>query len=234
MSNPIVYKTLNRFDLHRIKRVLPKPVAELMAKKTIFLGGGFIRSIIASEPINDIDLFVGPDHNPDDVVDLLKDQVGGGKPYKTENATTLRSRPWTIQVIHRWRYTTAEELIKAFDFTICQAAVWIKGDEWGSVCHPSYYEDLAGKRLIYTSPVREEAAGGSFIRALKYGKRGYRMPMLDWALVIERLNDGIEVGTPKRDRVKVLAGLLREVDPNDPLHEVHESSPDQPEPQEVK
>jgi len=136
-----------------------------------------------------------------------------------------------VQVIHRWTYDVAEDLVQSFDFTIAKAAVWfdpVVG--WNSMCDETFYPDLAAKRLTYTSPQRNEDAGGSMLRVLKYYQRGYRIPLDSLGAVIARLMSGVEFDkiregreeTQEKQLAKVVTGLLREVDPNlDPSHIAH-------------
>ncbi len=94
---------------------------------------------------------------------------------------------------------------------------------WRSMCDYYFYEDLAAKRLRYTSPKRSEDAGGSLLRVLKFYQRGYRIPLDSMGAVVARLVNGVrEYGQSEADFAKVITGLLHEVDPNiDPSHIAH-------------
>ena len=97
-------------------------------------------------------------------------------------------------------------------------------DKWCSACDPRFYADLAAKRLVYRSPERNEDAGGSMLRVLKFYQRGYRIPLDSLGAVIARLIQGVKdpilLNEPKLART--LSGLLREVDPDiDPNHIAH-------------
>ena len=50
------------------------------------------------------------------------------------------------------------------------------GGEYVGLCNIRFYPDLAARRLVYTSPLRNEDAGGSILRVLKFYQRGYRIP----------------------------------------------------------
>jgi hypothetical protein len=82
---------------------LPKKLKKLMLDKEwhnkIFIGGGFIRAIIAGEKINDVDLFVT---NPLDAK-LIAYALADSKQdiYTTNNAITIRGH-LPIQIITRW------------------------------------------------------------------------------------------------------------------------------------
>lgn len=207
-------------DLRFVAQRLPKDVRELLKTHggRLFVGGGFIRSVIAGEPVNDIDIF------GDDPEWLRKvaEGLSAGRPdsriHKTANAITLLTPGrMTIQFITRWNFTAAADLIASFDFTVCQAAVWRSGSagEWRCAVGSRFYIDLAARRLVYTAPERDEEAGGSMLRVIKYVKRGYTIQVDSLGRVIDRLVSGIdEERMRKVGRDVVLAGLLREVDPS--------------------
>jgi hypothetical protein len=204
------------------------------------LAGGFIRACVANEELQDVDLFA-PDA---DTAGLYAKILAGdnGTVWTSVNAHTVR-RPdvaLPIQVIHRWAYTTAEELAESFDFTVAKSVVWCLGRRdpathrtgWASVTHSDFYADLAAKRLVYTAPKRNEDAGGSMLRVLKFYQRGYRIPLDSLAAVTARLVAGaaknvdlveLDGATFREDAVAaVLTGLLHEVDPlQDPQHIFH-------------
>jgi hypothetical protein len=224
----------------------------------IFVGGGFLRSIVAGDPINDIDVFVGSEREAEDLGQILADKYEC-KLWRTDNALTVTGAKPTIQIIHRWLFKTGFEAADSFDFTCCCAMFWWDANPtielgvelptgefgaeskagWQSYCDERFYCDVAGKRLIYRNPVRNEDAGGSMLRVLKYYQKGYRIPVDSLADVITRLvqgvdfqklmpslNDqaGLELGaksSPGRFSA-IICALLREVDPLiDPSHVAH-------------
>lgn len=219
---------LSRYDLAWILRRCPKAVLELLKKHpaTLFAAGGFIRSCIASEEVNDIDLFSPSKDLARAFAEELKEP--DAKLHETDNAYTVKVGKLPVQFIHRWSFENAESLIASFDFTIAGAAFWWE-DGWKSLCLPAFYQDLAAKRLIYLSPSRNEDAGGSLLRVLKFYQKGYRIPLDSLGAVIARLDSGVDRGKieggrldVERQYAKVITGLLREVDPNvDPNHIAH-------------
>lgn len=229
---------LSTRDLYWILRRTPKPVVSLMeSQPNLFMAGGFIRACVANEEVSDIDLFA-PDAER---ADLYTKVLAGnsGKVWRSRNAITIRlpEVAMPIQVIHRWTYTKPEELIESFDFTVAKSVVWCSAhrDEgshrpkWDSLIHPDFYADLAAKRLVYTSPKRNEDAGGSLLRVLKFYQKGYRIPLDSMAAVVARLAMGVQEdklralsGEREEAWTMALTGLLHEVDPlQDPHHLFH-------------
>jgi len=230
---------LQDYDVLRITRRLPSEVVDVLKAypEEVFLTGGFIRSVVAGEVINDIDLIVKDIH----VAGVVAGQLQGSskkKVVKTDNAYTItRFRP-AVQVIHRWTYDSAAACLAEFDFTIACSALWwaekANGGKgaWFSLCHSDFYADLAAKRLVYLAPKRHEDAGGSMLRLLKFYRRGYTAPLTTVAGVITRTVAGVQDRALVRwadedledeDIARYVTGLLHEVDPDiDPDHIVHE------------
>lgn len=209
-------------DVSWVVRRLPKPVKELLESRSdIFLAGGFIRSCIAGEEVKDIDLFAPDKETAKIVADSL---AAGGDVYTTDNAHTVVVHRVSVQVIHRWTFTSPRDCMMSFDFTIAQAAIWFSNG-WMSACHKDYYADLAAKRLVYTSPSRIENVGGSMLRVIKFVRRGYIIPLDSLGAVVARLTSGVDYSKIRQYEnsedyseeirvAEVLTGLLVEVDPS--------------------
>lgn len=253
---------LVQFDELFIRNRLPREVRDLLVKygaerrqveredgktsfdyksneASLFLAGGFIRSVIAREEVNDVDLFASTKALANDVANELAD-LHKVRVYSTDNAYTVRANPYDIQVIHRWTFPSPNECVESFDFTIARAALWAvrhiasNGETshttWASTADDDFYSDLAARRLVYRSPVREEEAGGSLLRLLKFYRRNYTAPLDTLAAVMARLAikvrqddvaktvtlDNIDgkQNTEEKQTAKILLGLLHEVDPN--------------------
>jgi hypothetical protein len=225
----------------------------------IFVGGGFLRSVVSGDPVNDVDVFVSQKElawllareliitrmglkpeGPGDIFSQSQETLIKSRIHETDNALTLaRGFSPTVQIIHRWTFDSGNAAANSFDFTCCAAMFWYGKDGFGSYCDTRFYPDVAAKRLIYRSPVRNEDAGGSMLRVLKYYQKGYRIPLDSLAAVITRLVGGVDVektsykhfntDTGKYEQraepkqfAKIICGLLREVDPNvDPSHVAH-------------
>jgi len=206
-------ETLHWRDISWAIRRLPRAVRLALESRPsrTFIAGGFIRCAITNESVNDIDILVASE---EDAHALVNELAAGKRVYKTANASTIDFRP-PVQVIHRWTFDTPYQAVESFDFTIAKAAIWFNGDKWIGICDPTYYADLAAKRLIYTSPARNEDAGGSMLRVLKFYQRGYRIPLDSLGAVIARLCNGVrDIGEHgEEDLARLLTGLLVEVDP---------------------
>lgn len=209
---------LRKDDLHLIVRRLPKDVQDSLREWSgrLFIGGGFIRAVIGNEEVNDIDFF-GP--SPDglkQVCDGFRRQKNreDAQHLSTKNALTLaQPGKTTLQFIHRWRYDRPEDLLKSFDFSVCQAVVWYSEGRFRGLVGDDFYPDLAAKRLRYMRPVREEEAGGSMLRVIKYVKRGYRIQMEDLAAVMSRVVAQYDFARGRIDIDHFIRARMQEVDP---------------------
>ncbi len=218
---------LDRMDVGWAVRRLPIPVFGLLKKygPQLFLAGGYLRSIVAGERINDIDLFA---HSPAAAKQFALDLAIAISPklksiasiiHETDNAYTVRTKPMMTQFIHRWNYLHPADAVSSFDFTIARAALWWnpETDHWDSLASVRFYQDLAAKRIVYCRPVRNEDAGGSLLRIFKFYQRGYRAPLDTMGAVVARLVWAVnrEKGFRSEQRLgRILTALLHEVDPN--------------------
>lgn len=216
---PTKFDYLNTYDLNSVVRRIPSDVRELVKLRGLFVAGGLIRAVVAGEEVSDIDILaVSRTEARAAAEELVRQRGPVARMFRTKNAfTVLQNGKTPVQFIHRWTFSAADELINSFDYTIAQAVVYFRDMVWQSLLAETFYMDLAAKRLRYTSPVRHEDAGGSLLRMQKFIRRGYSIAPEDMARVIARLLSGVrdsrlalenESGT-----ARVLAGLLREVDP---------------------
>ncbi|RJQ44795.1 MAG: hypothetical protein C4534_06060 [Gaiellales bacterium] len=228
MYNSILV-TLTDRDLHFVVTRIPRDVRSLMKKyPQLVLAGGFIRATVAREKVSDVDMF-GPSEEYLDKAATELALSRKGRVYKSKNAITVLAPPrMPVQFITRWLYDDPVGVVNSFDYTICQAAVYVRdlgfkiSDKqqyrWESWCSPLFYPDLACKRLTYMAPERNEDAGGSILRMRKYLSRGYIIQADSMAMVIARLVKGVDWKDAKHWQdeeysSKVICGLLREVDP---------------------
>ena len=209
---------LTKEDLRFVVTRLPRDVRDLAKEHGLFIGGGFIREMIAGNKPNDVDLF-GPTKEVLGLAAELIAEKRGARIHKTDNAiTVLTGSRMPIQFITRWLYSDPHKLLAEFDFTVCQAVIWFDKEDglWKSATAPTFYPDLAARRLVYTYPQREEDAGGSMLRVRKFLQRGYTIQAPSLGGVIARIARAVnweKVGDDEQHVGRVIAGLLREVDP---------------------
>lgn len=211
--------SLEEGDMEYVVRRLPTDIRSLLKEYEgrLYVAGGYIRAVIAGEEPSDIDIFGADKALLAEAAARLAEKRGENtRVHNTKNAITVISMGWiTIQFITRWTFVQPQECAASFDFTVCQSVIWRHLGKYQSLCAPSFYKDLAARRLVYTHPVRDEEAGGSMMRVLKYTRRGYTIQIKSLAGVVSRLIDKVDfakAGDEAR-RSFVLTGLLQEVDP---------------------
>lgn len=209
-------------DIHFIVRRIPRDVRKIMQDNpNIILAGGFIRSVIAGEKPSDIDIF---SDQKESLIRIAQSIAldRHGRVHSTENAITVLAPPRIpLQFITKWTYDNIDNLLLSFDFTIAQVGIrCIKNEDetitWVGYYGERFYQDLAARRLYYTSPIREEAPGGSILRVRKFLSKGYNIQAGSLSRIIARLVGKIEYNhfTENENGLsQVIAGLLREVDP---------------------
>lgn len=210
-------------DLNYVVQRIPRDIQKLLKDHAgaLFVGGGFIRAQIAGETPADIDLFGSDKEFLGTVAAKLFDsrsaEGGNTRKSSTQNAITVATLGrMPVQFITRWVFPNAEALIASFDFTICRSAIWYDGHGWKSAIGAGFYQDLSARRLVYTTPVREEEAGGSMMRVIKYLKRGYTVQAPTLGAVMARVMAKVQdrpITHTELGMAQVITGLLREVDP---------------------
>jgi hypothetical protein len=206
-------------DIQLVVSRIPSDVRKMMMEQPIFCGGGFIRETIAGNDVQDVDLFGSDKAALKAAAEYLATKREGAKVHTTENAITVLSAPrLPIQFITRWLFDEAAPLVRSFDFTVCQAAVWYNRriNRWDSAISDGFYPDLAARRLTYTFPVREEEAGGSMLRVRKLLTRGYNIQAFALAGVIARVAQAARI-SPDSDEASATYAISRKLVEVDPL-----------------
>jgi len=153
----------------------------LIGDSTVVLAGGFIRATLAGEDVNDVDLFVNRYERAKILIEPFGDPV---KRIQTGNAFTATDLTPKIQSVFRWQFWSAEQLIRCFDLTISQAAIWYDGRMWRSVGSLHFEEDVRNKVIRYANPEREPDKldiPGTLARVIKFHEKGYSIPKRETA-----------------------------------------------------
>lgn len=176
-------------DISKVMARVPDQVQNAMKRHNLILGGGFIRAVVSGDEPSDIDLFAPTSTSAGIAARELAHDLHVDI-HQTGNALTItphHAKP--IQIITKFYFADPTVLIRHFDFTVCQAAIfWVGHPDiltledmtrggWDSVTGEAFYSDLASKELVYTEPSIDVAEpGGSLYRTLKFIKREYYCP----------------------------------------------------------
>jgi hypothetical protein len=216
-------RELERSDLERCFNQLPAEglwdLLTILRSKPgqLVVAGGFVRDSVLGETCRDVDVFAA-DADVAKRSALEFDQLlheSGEEPLvkASRYAVTVK---WNdavapVQFIHRRPFTDPSDVIKTFDFTVSQGSFWWAGG-WHSAVSDRFYEDVRAKRIRYTSPVREEEIGGSFLRVLKLYRRGYVASLDSLGKIVTRFARAWKVDGTEDELWKVLAVELRAAD----------------------
>lgn len=171
---------LTNEQLNTILAATPNAVLDQL-RGSAWIAGGFIGSVLRGEQPADLDIFCTSRAGAARVAKAL------GLTSETANAYSGTLDGLHVQVIRRWTFRTPAACLAAFDFTLCQAAVGIRKGVWSSWTTPAWHTDHASRTLVYTHPDRKEDCAGSFLRAIKFARRGYILPMKTLAAVTCRM-----------------------------------------------
>ncbi len=177
---------MDKIDANKLFDSLPMQVKTTLLKYqgNVYVGGGYLRDSILGEKVKDIDLFstYGVQTQVREYLKSISDSY-----FTSNNATTfyIKGQP-TFQLITKWTYQDAQDMIKDFDFTINQIGLYVKDNKPIVVYLDEFLEDIASKTLTYTQPIREENCAGSLLRMVKFLGRGYTIDRKNLAALIGR------------------------------------------------
>ncbi len=206
-------QTLHIFDLEKCCRRIPghlKDILKTASPGSVFIAGGFIRSCVLEEEVNDIDVFTDSVERSAAVAQLYASKfTPPAKVITTKNAFTILRKKPVVQVIQRWNFSKPEDVLASFDFVLSCACIWYDGQNFVSAVHDQYYRDLAGKCLTYLAPIRMEDPGGSMVRVLKYIRRGCTIDPVNLGLVMARVAAAAEEGLDEEEQ-KSFSNIMRD------------------------
>jgi len=178
---------MNEIDANKLFDSLPMVVKTTLLKfqGKVFVGGGCLRDNILGEDIKDIDIF-STYGIQEEVKEYLKSKAYSY--FTSNNATSFYIKGESIiQLITKWTYQNAKEMIEDFDFTINQIGLYVLENKPYVVYLDEFLEDIKTKRLTYTRPIRNEHCAGSLLRMVKFLGRGYTIDKESLSALIGRL-----------------------------------------------
>lgn len=190
-------------DLETCVTRLPKTLRALMtvAPGKLVVAGGYIASMVRGEQPRDVDVFCDC---VDDAVATAGD-LEPGAVMKNGLVTTIYLGGVPVQFIGAWKFEETGEMLRHFDFTICQAALIFSG-RWEGFVSARFYPDLAARRLVYTCPPNAKPIS-SFHRALKFSRRGYTIEKKSTDLIASAMVDAASNG-PSVSRLDPYVDML--------------------------
>jgi hypothetical protein len=139
------------------------------------LSGGAVTSLFSGAQINDLDFYMLPDANIEQVKTFFQRYLPTIK-FETATAITFQrkdayqTKSFTIQLIKRF-IGTPEQIHNYFDFTITQGSYNFQNGKFHY--EQSFIDDIKNRRLVYSGNSLYPIC--AMYRTLKYTKRGYRL-----------------------------------------------------------
>lgn len=195
---------------------LCKPAFDVVLNDTsVVLAGGFVRDTLSGAAPKDVDLWVRDAETEDRVHKAL---VPVTETFKQSPwATTYLSRWLPIQVI-RWEFTTLSDLLRHFDFSVCQAAVCY-ADTWIGLASVEFFTDIQDHVIHYNTEQHKFLVASDVWHMTRLLSKGYRIPKSELIEVMSRFAATVQGRTiPTEGDVKRIeevfedAGYRRRVD----------------------
>ena len=176
---------MNTYQEHKreasiLKRASAHEIMDIAVKHGGFIAGGAVRSVFASERINDYDIFFPSkkdfDNCTKEFAELTNDE--GGFKYKftrTDSAWSYRTESKQQFQLIQAVFGTPDQIVDSFDFTVCMAA-WIPMDN-RFLLNDLFLKHLSQRRLHFNANAGYPIC--SLWRAFKYTQRGYKLPAID-------------------------------------------------------
>ena len=122
---------------------------------------------------SDIDVFCRSPQQATKLLDEIKSYGRFHVKHQSDNAVTIEhnniddwNKRWTIQIITKRFYQSAQEVIDNFDITVCEIATC--GNQW--IMNPQTARDIRERNLRFKMPLQNDAPK----RLTKYWTYGFR------------------------------------------------------------
>jgi hypothetical protein len=147
-----------------------------------FIAGGCFRNIFNNEPIKDIDIFFEKECHMEVAREIFKNSSEYKLAYETANTVAFKDieTGFIVELVKK-RFGQPAELIKGFDFTICQFALHYDEFDLNFLDNPTprvtfhryYFEHLHLKKLVMECITQNPVS--TFDRLFRYTKYGYKV-----------------------------------------------------------
>ena len=171
-----------------------KSIYENMPSKDIaWIAGGALRSFLVGDKVKDIDIFSS---DPVSVEKSFDEDDSYKKGKSNDFITNFYKDGLCYQIIKKYPYSSPQETIDSFDFTIICAAI---GKD-GIVTDERFYIDNAQKRLVVKSLPKPLSTAK---RAMKYSRRGYFMCPVGLAKILRAIQENpIDWENPEQNEIE--------------------------------
>jgi hypothetical protein len=134
-----------------------------------FVAGGAITSVFTAQPVNDADIYFKSRAAFEKAVFQAYEEGFWCVDASKRAVTFSDNQTYIYQLMHFDFFPTAEDIFKAFDFTINMAALDLDSNEF--IFHDDFLKHCSQRFLRFNKGTRYPLA--SLTRVLKYQQRGY-------------------------------------------------------------
>lgn len=172
----IHYKNLFVRQSAILLKNIPLEVQKILVRNNALICGGAVTSVFSRSVINDFDLYSLSKPCVSKLLSEFKAINGMKVVFTSDNAVTIEYKNQIYQIIQRvtpdsHSHSSVEEVLSAFDFTVCMAAYDISANEF--ILYKTFMSDLASRVLVYN--INSGFPICSLYRTLKYQKRGFKL-----------------------------------------------------------
>lgn len=149
------------------------------AKEISWIAGGALRSFLVGEHVKDLDIF---SNDPEKVCAAFIADETFKAGFSNEFISNFYKDGLCYQIIRKYKFSSPQETIDNFDFTIICAAI---GKD-GIVTDHRFYIDNAQRRLVVKALPKPLS---TVKRGMKYSKRGYFMCPVGLAKILKAVQE---------------------------------------------
>lgn len=134
-----------------------------------FVAGGAITSVFTAKPVNDADIYFKSRAAFEKAVFQSYEEGFWCVDASKRAVTFSDSQTYIYQLMHFDFFPTADDIFKAFDFSVCMAALDLDSNEF--TFHDDFLKHNSQRFLRFNKGTRYPLASAT--RVLKYQQRGY-------------------------------------------------------------
>lgn len=183
---------------------------ELNALHSAMVCGGFVRSFYAGMIPNDMDLYFQRPDQADHAIQILTKAYGEPTFVTPRAVSFITGKRHLVQVI-KFTFGPPEQILEAFDFTVCQAAYCPNPPDPNAdgpmvYLSPRFFEDLAARVLIFTGSAMPLS---SLKRAFKFTRQGFGICDENIIALVEAITKAVDF-----DDYRMVNEHIEGMDPN--------------------
>jgi hypothetical protein len=158
------------FEKNKLYSLIGKNLLSELKGKECYIAGGTITSLFCNREINDIDIYFKSEKAFIEFVESIWEDGNGWIVASTDKATLVKSSKYEeYQMIHFKFFPNAEDIFKAFDFTVCMGAFDFETETFK--LHPDFLQHNSQRILKYNANTAFPIV--SLLRVQKYKDKGY-------------------------------------------------------------